>query len=44
MAGIVVLATAKKFSHGVVGMTMSGAGAAIGELTALAGYVEIKLK
>jgi MFS family permease len=37
--GIVVLATAKQFSSGVVGMALAGAGAAIGELTALAGYV-----
>lgn len=40
MVGTVVLATAKQFSHGVVGMTLAGAGAAIGELTALAGYVQ----
>lgn len=37
MIGIVLLATAKSFGQGVVGMALAGAGAAIGELTALAG-------
>jgi MFS family permease len=35
--GIIVLATAQSFGAGVVGMGFAGAGAAIGELTALAG-------
>lgn len=35
--GIIVLATAKSFGAGVVAMALAGAGAAIGELTALAG-------
>lgn len=39
MVGIVLLATAKVFGQGVVGMGLAGAGAAIGELTALAGSV-----
>lgn len=39
MVGIIALATAKSFGAGVVGMGLAGAGAAIGELTALAGYV-----
>lgn len=37
IVGIIVLATAKSFAQGVVGMGLSGGGAAIGELTALAG-------
>lgn len=37
MVGIILLATAKSFGQGVVGMALAGAGAAIGELTALAG-------
>ena len=37
MMGCIVLATAKNFGSGIVGMSFSGAGAAIGELTALAG-------
>lgn len=37
MIGCVVLGTAKKFGPGIVGMGFAGAGAAIGELTALAG-------
>ena len=39
MIGCVVLATAKSFGAGLVGMVFAGAGAAICELTALAGYV-----
>ena len=39
MIGIIVLATAQHFRSGVVAMSLTGAGAAIGELTALAGYV-----
>ena len=35
--GIIVLATAHSFGAALVGMAFSGAGAAIGELTALAG-------
>jgi MFS family permease len=37
MVGIIVLATAQSFGAGLVGMGLSGAGAAVGELTALAG-------
>ena len=37
MLGCIVLATAKHFGQGIVGMGFAGAGAAIGELTALAG-------
>lgn len=37
MVGVIVLATAHTFGQGVVGMALAGAGAAIGELTALAG-------
>lgn len=39
MMGCIILATAHKFGQGVVGMSFAGAGAAIGELTALAGFV-----
>lgn len=39
MVGIIVIATGHSFGAGVVGMTIAGAGAAIGELSALAGYV-----
>lgn len=39
--GIIVTATAQSFSQGVAGMTLAGAGAAIGELTALAGSVPL---
>jgi MFS family permease len=35
--GIIVLATAKSFGAALVGMGFAGAGAAVGELTALAG-------
>jgi len=35
--GTIVLATAKSFGAGVAGMALCGAGAAVGELTALAG-------
>ncbi|KIY03036.1 uncharacterized protein Z520_01502 [Fonsecaea multimorphosa CBS 102226] len=41
MMGCVILGTAHKFGQGVVGMAFSGAGAAIGELTALAGTSEL---
>lgn len=37
MMGCIIIATAKQFGQGVVGMSFAGAGAAIGELTALAG-------
>jgi MFS family permease len=37
MMGIIILATAHHFRNAIVGMAFSGAGAAIGELTALAG-------
>ena len=36
--GIILLASAKHFAQGVVGMGFAGAGAAVGELTALAGF------
>jgi hypothetical protein len=36
--GIILLASAKHFAQGVIGMGFAGAGAAVGELTALAGY------
>jgi MFS family permease len=38
MVGIIVVATGNSFGAGVAGMSISGAGAAIGELSALAGY------
>jgi hypothetical protein len=37
MMGCIILATAHQFGQGIVGMSFAGAGAAIGELTALAG-------
>lgn len=37
IVGTTVLATAKSFGAGIVGMALAGGGAAIGELTALAG-------
>lgn len=37
IVGTIVLATAKTFGAGLVGMSLAGAGAAVGELTALAG-------
>lgn len=37
MTGIIITATAQSFAQGVAGMTLAGAGAAVGELTALAG-------
>lgn len=37
MVGIILTATAKTFAQGVTGMAIAGGGAAIGELTALAG-------
>ena len=37
MIGCIVIATAKTFGSGLVGMGFAGAGAAICELTALAG-------
>ena len=40
MMGCIILATAHSFGQGVVGMSFAGAGAAIGELTALAGWVQ----
>lgn len=39
MVGIIIVGTAHSFRNGVVGMSLAGAGAAIGELSALAGYV-----
>ncbi|KAF1814529.1 MFS general substrate transporter [Eremomyces bilateralis CBS 781.70] len=38
--GIILIATAKSFGPAVTGMALSGAGAAIGELTGLAGLAE----
>lgn len=37
LLGIILTATAKSFAQAVAGMTLAGGGAAIGELTALAG-------
>ncbi len=37
MVGIIVTATAHSFAQAVAGMALAGGGAAIGELTALAG-------
>lgn len=39
LIGCGLLASAHHFGQAVVGMCFAGAGAAIGELTALAGYV-----
>ncbi|KAH0845698.1 hypothetical protein AYO21_05907 [Fonsecaea monophora] len=41
MMGCVIIGTAHKFGQGVVGMAFAGGGAAIGELTALAGTSEL---
>lgn len=38
MIGLVVVATANSFAQAVAGMSLAGAGAGIGELTALGGY------
>lgn len=38
LIGCITMATAQTFRAGVVAMTLAGAGAAIGELTAVAGY------
>lgn len=40
MVGIALIGSAKSFGQAVTGMTLSGAGAGICELTALAGYRE----
>lgn len=40
--GCVLLATLHSFGQGLVGMALAGAGAGIGELTGLAGYVSIR--
>ena len=37
--GAIIMGTAHSFSQGVAGMALSGAGAGIAELSALAGYV-----
>lgn len=37
MVGIVLVGTAHSFAQAIAGMSLSGGGAAIGELTALAG-------
>ncbi len=39
MVGIIILATAQALGQAIAGMSIAGAGAAIGELTALAGLV-----
>jgi MFS family permease len=39
MAGLAIARSAHSFGQGVAGLAISGAGAGIGELTALAGYV-----
>ncbi|KIW63894.1 hypothetical protein PV04_08862 [Phialophora macrospora] len=41
LVGTIVTATAHSFAQGVSGMTIAGAGASIGELTALAGTAEL---
>ncbi|OAL21416.1 hypothetical protein AYO20_11381 [Fonsecaea nubica] len=41
LVGLIVTATAKTFGQGVAGMAVAGGGAAIGELTALAGTAEL---
>lgn len=41
--GCVVLGTAHTFGQAVSGMSIAGAGAGIGELTGLAGYVNLTL-
>ncbi|EXJ55395.1 hypothetical protein A1O7_08322 [Cladophialophora yegresii CBS 114405] len=41
LIGTIVTATAHSFAQGVAGMTIAGSGAAIGELTALAGTAEL---
>lgn len=38
LVGIILVGTAHSFGQAVTGMGFAGAGAAIGELTALAGY------
>jgi MFS family permease len=38
MVGIVLIGTAHGFGQAVTGMSVAGAGGAVGELTALAGY------
>jgi len=37
MVGVVLVGTAHSFAQGIAGMCLAGGGAAIGELTALAG-------
>jgi hypothetical protein len=37
MVGVIITATAHSLAQGIAGMAMAGGGAAIGELTALAG-------
>jgi hypothetical protein len=39
MAGLAIAGSAHSFGQGVAGLAISGAGAGIGELTALSGYV-----
>ena len=41
LMGCLILGTAHQFGQGIVGMCFSGAGAAIGELSALAGYDQV---
>jgi MFS family permease len=38
MVGLVLVATAHHFAQAIAGLTLSGAGAGVNELTALAGY------
>ncbi|KIW21582.1 hypothetical protein PV08_02162 [Exophiala spinifera] len=41
LLGVILTATTKSFAQAVAGMTLAGGGAAIGELTALAGVAEL---
>ena len=43
MVGIVIVGTAHSFGQSVVGMAIAGTGAAVTELTALAGYTSLPL-
>lgn len=44
MVGLVVVATAHHFGQAVAGMSIAGAGAGIGELTALGGHASHSLR
>lgn len=39
LVGVILVGTTHTFGQAVVGMSLAGAGAAVGELTALAGFV-----